>query len=121
MSQTYPKGMLTRKRIIEEGRGIRLNNLYYWADPLHDVIGRGILSRHDTRDLSTIAARLGRQWIECKAQWLPEGMGRSEGELREYFKALNEQRRQSKRAAKDWAEFLDIIPQGEMTKRPRVR
>lgn len=121
MSEKYPEGAISRKRIIQEGRGIRLNNLYYWTDTLRDMIGRQILIRYDPRDLSTITARVGRQWIECKAQWMPRGAGRSEGELQEWFKALSERRRRSKGAAKDWAELLATSAQGEINQRSRVR
>ena len=82
MSEKYPEGTIGRRRVVRERRGLRVNNLYYWADTLQDVIGRQILVRYDPRDLSTIIARVGEQWVECKAQWLPEGTGRSKDEVR---------------------------------------
>jgi hypothetical protein len=101
MAQKYAEGTIARRRVVQERRGLRVNNLYYWADTLREVIGRQILLRHDPRDLSTITARVGRQWIECKAQWLPEETGSSEAELQEYFKTLSVWRRQSKEAVKN--------------------
>ncbi len=120
MAQKYAEGTIARRRVAQERRGLRVNNLYYWSDTLREVIGRKILLRYDPRDLSTITARVGRQWIECKAQWLPEETGRSESELREHFKALNERRRQLKESTKDWTKLLDTLAQLELNQRSRA-
>ena len=117
MAQKYAEGTIARRRVVQERRGLRVNNLYYWADTLREVIGRQILLRYDPRDLSTITACVGKQWIECKAQWLPEETGRSESELQEYFKALNERRKQFKELRNDWTELLDILAQQESNQR----
>ncbi|MGA7415393.1 MAG: Mu transposase C-terminal domain-containing protein [Bryobacteraceae bacterium] len=100
---------------ITAGRGMKLNNLYYWSEHFRNPTWQTqqVPVRYDPFDVGTAFAFLDRQWIECHSEYYVSLHGHSEREVHLVSEELRKQRRnhsgQFAVTAKTLAEFLESV------------
>jgi putative transposase len=73
----------SRQALIQPGKGIKLNYLYYWSDAFrHPEVERTRVSvRYDPFDVGVAYAYVQGRWVKCISQYYSIFSGRSEREL----------------------------------------
>jgi putative transposase len=76
---TTPTGQAT----VQDGRGVKINNIYYWTDDFDDaaLIGTKVPVRYPPYDVGTAYAYVRNRWAECHAECYADLRGHSEREL----------------------------------------
>ncbi len=103
----------TRKRKVQPGKGIKIHNIYYWADIFRDPeIEKSMLwVRYDPWDAGIAYALAGKQWVKCISSYYQYLQGRSEKEIRIVSAELNKRKRDYERKRmitdRELVEFLN--------------
>lgn len=120
---TTPKGVAK----ICAGRGVKVNQIYYWSDHFRNPAVEGTLVpvRYDPFDAGAASAFVERHWVRCYSQYHTIFQGRSEKEI---LLATHELRgrRQAGRdgkftTAKTLADFLQSVESEEVLLEQRMR
>ena len=113
--------------LVQPGRGIKVNYLYYWSDAFRnpEVERTKVPIRYDPFDISVAYAYLEGRWVKCISQYYSTFVGRSEKEL---LLASHEIRQQGKLtrtsttiSAKRLADFLANVQEHEALLLQRLR
>ena len=98
--------------MVEPGRGVKVNHLYYWSDEFRpSTIERTqVPIRYDPFDIGVAYAFVQGRWVQCLSQYYLQFKGHSERELllitTELRKQLRNQEKEISITAKRLAEFL---------------
>lgn len=113
--------------LVQPGRGIKINYLYYWSDAFrHPEVERTkVPVRYDPFDIGIAYAYVQGRWVKCISQYYTIFSGRSEKEL---LKAATEIRQLGKLhrtstniSAKRLADFLCSVQEHEALLMQRLR
>lgn len=121
MSST-PKG--TAK--IQPGLGVKVFYVYYWNEAMRDPQREGteVPVRYDPEDLSTVYARIGKEWVRCFSSFHARLQGRSVKQLKIACEEIKRNRSKLEKdrpiAAKELAAFLESA-RGEESLRAQRR
>ena len=107
----------TRKGVakISPGRGLKINNLYYWCEQFRDPApgNQMVPVRYDPFDFGTAFAFVGKQWIECHSEYYSTFHGHSEREVHLATEELRKRRHNHSGrfsiTAKKLATFLECV------------
>jgi putative transposase len=111
---------------IAPGRGVKIHNLYYWADAFRapDVEKLQVPVRYDPFDAGTAYAFVNKQWTECHSEYFTVFHGRSEKEM---MLATQEMRKLSQGHSGEFtvtsrklAEFLESVQAEELLLEQRL-
>ncbi|WP_241747216.1 TnsA endonuclease N-terminal domain-containing protein [Lysinibacillus sphaericus] len=88
-----------QKAKIQPGRGVRINNIYYWGDMLDhpELEGQSVFVRYDPFDMSTAYAYVNKYWIKLRSENFMLFENRTEKEIQ---MATIELRKRMKNAGK---------------------
>jgi putative transposase len=120
---TTPKGVAK----ISAGRGVKVNQIYYWSDHFRNPAVEGALVpvRYDPFDAGAAYAFVERHWVRCYSQYHTIFQGRSEKEI---LLATHELRRRRQAGsegkfttAKALADFLQSVESEEVLPEQRMR
>jgi transposase InsO family protein len=120
---TTPKGLAK----IVPGRGVKVNQIYYWSDRFRNpaVEGASVAVRYDPFDAGAAYAFVERQWVRCYSEYHTVFQGRSE---REILLATHELRRRRQAGgggkfttARTLADFLQSVECEEHLLEQRMR
>ena len=123
---TYPS---TRKgtALIQPGRGIKLNYLYYWSEAFRngEVERTKIPVRYDPFDIGVAYAYCQGRWVKCISQYYSIFSGHSEKELRlatqEIKRLAKLSRTSTSISAKRLADFISHVQEHEALLLQRLR
>ncbi|MBD2565924.1 Mu transposase C-terminal domain-containing protein [Nostoc linckia FACHB-391] len=84
-----------RKRKVQPGKGVKIHNIYYWADVFRDPeIEKSMLwVRYDPWNAGIAYALAQGQWVKCISSYYQYFQGRSEKEIRLASAELNQRQR----------------------------
>lgn len=111
---------------VQPGRGVKINNLYYWSDVFRrpGVEGTRVSVRYDPFNIGIAFAYVRGEWIECHSEYYATFRNRSE---REIMLATAELRRRNTRhyrqfniTASRLAGFLESVESEEALLRQRI-
>jgi len=73
-----------QKAKVQPGQGVRINNIYYWADMLDhpEVEGQSVYVRYDPFDMSTAYAYINKYWIKLRSENFMIFENRTEKEIK---------------------------------------
>jgi transposase InsO family protein len=120
---TTPKGAA----MVGAGRGVKLNQIYYWSDCFRNpaVEGTSVPVRYDPFDAGTAYAFVERRWVRCYSEYHAVFQGRSEKEI---LLASQELRRRRQVASegkftttRKLADFLQSVESEEVLLDQRMR
>ncbi|HEY9696169.1 MAG TPA: transposase family protein [Trichocoleus sp.] len=103
------------KRKVHPGRGIKINNIYYWSNVFRDPeIEQSMVEvRYDPFDAGTAYAFVKKQWTQCISNYYQYLQGRSEKEMRvissELYERNRQQGRQTISSDRELVQFLKSI------------
>ena len=123
---TYPSTR-TGVALIQPGRGIKLNYLYYWSDAFRnpEVERTKVPVRYDPFDIGVAYAYCQGRWVKCISQYYSIFSGHSEKELllaTQELKRLGKLTRTSTSiSAKRLADFLESVQEHEVLLLQRLR
>ncbi len=123
---TYPSTR-TGVALIQPGRGIKLNYLYYWSDAFRnpEVERTKVPVRYDPFDLGVAYAYCQGRWVKCISQYYSIFSGHSEKELllaTQEIKRLGKLTRTSTSiSAKRLADFISQVQEHETLLFQRLR
>ncbi len=82
----------TGQATVQEGRGVKINHIYYHHHALTDraVVGTKVPVRYEPYDIGTAYAYVGRRWVRCRSEYYLEFRGHTERELRLVTEELRE-------------------------------
>jgi putative transposase len=123
---TYPS---TRKgtALIQPGRGIKLNYLYYWSEAFRngEVERTKVPVRYDPFDIGVAYAYCQGRWVKCISQYYSIFSGHSEKELRlatqEIKRLAKLSRTSTSISAKRLADFISHVQEHEALLLQRLR
>jgi putative transposase len=123
---TYPS---TRKGValIQPGRGIKLNYLYYWNDAFRnsEVVRTKIPVRYNPFDIGMAYAYCQGRWVKCISQYHSTFSGHSEKELllatQEIKRLAKLTRTSTSVSAKRLADFISNVQEHEVLLLQRLR
>jgi putative transposase len=113
--------------LIQPGKGIKLNYLYYWSDAFrHPEVERTRVSvRYDPFDVGVAYAYVQGRWVKCISQYYSVFSGRSERELLLASLEIKQQAKltqtNSTISAKRLADFLSNVTAHEALMLQRLR
>lgn len=113
--------------LVQPGRGIKVNYLYYWSDAFRnpEVERQKVPVRYDPFDISTAYAYVQGRWVQCISQYYTVFSKRSEKELLLAATEIRQQgklhRRQTSISAKRLADFLCGVQEHEALLLQRLR
>jgi putative transposase len=113
--------------LIQPGKGIKLNYLYYWSDAFrHPEVERTKVSvRYDPFDLGVAYAYVQGRWVKCISQYYSIFSGRSERELLLASLEIKQQAKLTQTpttiSAKRLADFLSNVTVHEALMLQRLR
>jgi putative transposase len=113
--------------LIQPGKGIKLNYLYYWSDAFrHPEVERTKVSvRYDPFDLGVAYAYVQGRWVKCISQYYSIFSGRSERELLLASLEIKQQAKLTQTpttiSAKRLADFLNDVTAHETLLLQRLR
>ncbi|MFC5591559.1 Mu transposase C-terminal domain-containing protein [Sporosarcina soli] len=69
---------------VQPGQGVRINNIYYWADMLDhpEIEGQSVYVRYDPFDMSTAYAYINKYWIKLRSENFMVFENRTEKEIK---------------------------------------
>ncbi|MBW4418955.1 MAG: DDE-type integrase/transposase/recombinase [Myxacorys californica WJT36-NPBG1] len=102
-------------RKVQPGRGIKINNIYYWSNTFRDpeIEQSKVEVRYEPFDASIAYALVRGQWVECVSDCYQYLQGRSEKEIRlvsaELVKRKRDQGRNVITSDKELVQFLNSV------------
>jgi putative transposase len=112
---------------ISAGRGVKVNQIYYWSDRFRNpaVEGTCVAVRYDPFDVGAAYAFVERQWVRCYSEHHTILEGRSEKEILLASHELRRLRRVGSdgrgTTARKLAEFLQSVESEELLLEQRMR
>lgn len=113
---TTETGMAT----VQEGRGVKINHIYYNHHALADrrVVGTKLPVRYEPYDVGTAYAYVGRRWVRCRSEHYLEFQGHSERELEIVSKELRQRNAgRTKNVAITGRRLADMMAANEATEK----